>query len=269
MGFVAAVLRGRTALPMVPGSRTPQLGSMWLYVLLTVLLLPAAAVIALYASRIKFSRRLVAQTVPAQSCPERCRRTIVIAGDSTAFGVGALPAESTAGRLAAAFPHARVVNVSRSGARIGHVVEQLDGLEISSADLVLIHACANDVLEFRSVAKVESDLRAVVARARALSAHVIVMPGQNFSVAPFFLRPISRVIMWHAARIHAMVERVTAELGVTFVDLFRDPNEDPFVQEPHRYYCPDGLHPSGEGYALWFATLVAQVPLTRFLAGSD
>jgi hypothetical protein len=37
------------------------------------------------------------------------------------------------------------------------------------------------------------------------------------------------------------------------------------VQEPHRYYCPDGLHPSGEGYALWFATLVAQVPLTRFL----
>jgi hypothetical protein len=39
------------------------------------------------------------------------------------------------------------------------------------------------------------------------------------------------------------------------------------VQEPHRYYCPDGLHPSGEGYALWFATLVAQVPLTRFLAG--
>lgn len=119
------------------------------------------------------------------------------------------------------------------------------------------------------MAKVERDLRAAVARARQLNAHVILMPGQNFSVAPFFLRPISRVVMWHATKIHAMVERVTAELGVTFVDLFRDPNEDPFVQEPRRYYCPDGLHPSGEGYALWFATLVAQVPLTRFLAGSD
>ncbi len=225
--------------------------------------------IALYASRIKFSRRLVAQTVPAQSCPHDCCRTIVITGDSTAFGVGALPAESTAGRLAAAFPHARVVNVARSGARIGHVVEQLEGLEVSSADLVLIQACANDVLEFRSVAKVERDLRAAVARARTLNAHVILMPGQNFSVAPFFLRPISRIVMWHATKIHAVVERVTAELGVTFVDLFRDPNDDPFVQEPHRYYCPDGLHPSGEGYALWFATLVAQAPLTRFLGGSD
>ena len=243
---------------------------MWpLYVLLTLLLLPTAAVIAIYASRIRFSRSLVAQTVPAQSSPECCLKTIVIAGDSTAFGVGALPTESTAGRLAAAFPHARVVNVARSGARIGHVVDQLAKVDFGHADLVLIHACANDVLEFRSVRKVEADLRAAIARAREISPNVILMPGHNFSVAPFFLRPISRIVMWHAVKIHAMVVRVTRELDVTLVDLFRDPTEDPFVQEPHRYYCPDGLHPSGEGYALWFATLVAQVPLTRFLAGSD
>ena len=95
------------------------------YVFLTLLLLPAAAVIALYASRIRFSRSIVARTVPAQSVSRTCRRTIVIAGDSTAFGVGALPEHSTAGRLAAAFPHARVINVARSGACIGHVFGQL------------------------------------------------------------------------------------------------------------------------------------------------
>jgi lysophospholipase L1-like esterase len=243
---------------------------MWvLYLILTLLLLPTAAVIALYASRIRFSKRLVAQTVPAQSSPECCRSTIIVAGDSTAFGVGALPAESTAGRIAAAFPDARVVNVARSGARIGHVVDQLDGVDVPSADLILIHACANDVLEFRSVEKVEQDLRAVVAKARTLSPNIVLMPGHNFSVAPFFLRPISRVVMWHATHMHAMIERVTRELGVTFVDLFRDPTEDPFVKEPHRYYCPDGLHPSAEGYALWFTTLVAHVPLARYLGGSD
>src|SRR5215212_7975639 len=108
---------------------------MWaLYLFLAILLCPTAAVVAIYASRIRFSRRLVAQTVAAQSCPECSRKTIVIAGDSTAFGVGALPAESTAGRLAAAFPQARVINVARSGARIGHVVEQLEGVDVSSAD---------------------------------------------------------------------------------------------------------------------------------------
>ena len=73
---------------------------MWaLYTFLTILLLPTAVVIAIYAPRIRFSRRLVAQTVPAQSSPECCRSTIIVAGDSTAFGVGALPAETTAGDL--------------------------------------------------------------------------------------------------------------------------------------------------------------------------
>lgn len=236
-----------------------------LYAFLTVLLLPAAVMIAIYASRIRFSRQIVANTVPAQSCPQECRRTIVIAGDSTAFGVGGLPQESTAGRLAAAFPHARVINVARSGARIGHVVEQLENIGCDKVDFVLIHACANDVLEFRPIVKVEADLRAAIAKARELTDHVVLMPGQNFSVAPFFLRGMSKVIMWHAVKVHDMVKRVTAELGVTFVDLFRDPAEDPFVKEPQRYYCPDGLHPSGEGYGLWFASLMMAVPLRKFL----
>lgn len=240
-----------------------------LYALVTVMLLPAAVLIALYASRIRFSRGIVAQTIAAQSSPPSCRRTIVIAGDSTAFGVGALPAESTAGRLAAAFPHARVINVARSGARIGHVVEQLGRVPCSKVDFVLIHACANDVLEFRALDKIEADLRAAIAKARELTDRVVLMPGQNFSVAPFFLRGISRIIMWHAVRVHALVKRVTEELGVTFVDLFRDPSEDPFVKEPHRYYCADGLHPSGDGYGIWFKALMVAVPLRTFLAKDD
>jgi lysophospholipase L1-like esterase len=75
--------------------------------------------------------------------------------------------------------------------------------------------------------------------------------------------------MWHAAKVHAVVKRVTTEMGVIFVDLFRDPHNDPFVKEPKRYYCPDGLHPSGEGYGIWFATLMAQVPITRFVPGGS
>ena len=243
-----------------------------LYALLTVLLLPTAAVIAIYASRIRFSKQIVARTVAAQSMAPTCRRTIVIAGDSTAFGVGALPEHSTAGRLAAAFPHARVINVARSGACIGHVfgqlarvVEQLARYGCHKVDFVLIHACGNDVIEFRSARDFEADLRAAIAIARQLSDNVVLMPGQNFSVAPFFLRGISHVVTRHAVKLHAVVKRVTAELGVTFVDLFRDPSEDPFVKEPKRYYCADGLHPSGEGYGLWFTTLMGAVPLKTFL----
>jgi lysophospholipase L1-like esterase len=245
---------------------------MWLlYTIITILLLPTAVVIALHMSRIRFARTIVAKTEPAQSCPDGYCNTIVVAGDSTAFGVGALPAESTAGRLAAAFPRARVVNVAKSGNRIGHVVEQLDKVDCPSADLVLIQACANDVLEFRSVKKVEADLRAAIARARKLSRNIVLMPGHDFSVAPFFLRPISFLINRHALKVHPMIKRVAAEEGIIFVDLFRDPATEPFLKEPTRYYCPDFLHPSGQGYAIWFSILTAQVPLRQFLAsnGSD
>lgn len=247
---------------------------MWaFYVLLAILLTPTAVVVGVYASRIRFSKRIVARTQAAQQTPQCCRRVIVVAGDSTAFGVGALPAETTAGRIAAAFPHARVINVARSGANVGRVVDQLDSVDIQHADMVLIHAGANDVLEFRSPAKVEADLRAVLTKAKALSDNVVIMPGHDFSVAPFFLRPISKAINWQAQKVHAIVKRVTEEMGVMFVDLYRHPTTEPFVKEPRRYYCPDGLHPSGEGYAIWFSALLASVPLARFLAeqssGSD
>ena len=256
-----------------PGSAAHR-GRMWaLYVFLAILLTPSALVVGIYASRIRFSRGIVARTQPAQHSPEGCRRVIVVAGDSTAFGVGALPAETTAGRIAAAFPHARVINVARSGARVGHVVEQLEEAGVSRADVVLIHACANDVLEFRHPDKVEEDVRAALVHAQAMSDNVVLMPGHDFSVAPFFLRPISRLIMWQAVRVHAAVKRVVRERNVMFVDLFGDATAEPFVREPRRFYCPDGLHPSGEGYAIWFAALLAQVPLARFLAeqstGSD
>jgi lysophospholipase L1-like esterase len=247
---------------------------MWaFYALLAILLTPTAVVVGLYASRIRFSRGIVARTTPAQQSPQGCRRVIVVAGDSTAFGVGALPAESTAGRIAAAFPHARVINVARSGANVGRVAGQLASLDIQQADLVLIHACANDVLEFRNPAKVEKDLREALAKAKSLAAHVVLMPGHDFSVAPFFLRPISKAIKWQAVKVHAIVKRVTTELDVMFVDLVGHPTSEAFIREPRRYYCPDGLHPSGEGYAIWFAAILAHVPLARFLAetssGSD
>lgn len=118
---------------------------------------------------------------------------------------------------------------------------------------------------FRSPANASRCREIVVVWARSLSDNIILMPGQNFSVAPFFLRGLSQIIMRHAVRIHAMVARVTQELDVIFVDLFHEPAAQVFVREPKRYYCPDGLHPSGDGYGIWFAVLMASVPLAQFL----
>src|SRR5688572_28519760 len=80
----------------------------------------------MYLRRIRFSESLVARSVPAASAPQDSRKTLVVLGDSLAVGVGApSPHESVAGRVAAAFPHVRVFNYSKAGARARHVMAQL------------------------------------------------------------------------------------------------------------------------------------------------
>jgi len=37
-----------------------------------------------------------------------------------------------------------------------------------------------------------------------------------------------------------------------YVDIFREVKEDPFAQDPKRYYAKDIFHPSSEGYADWY-----------------
>lgn len=246
---------------------------MWILLTLAALIaLPIVGLVMIYVRKIRFSEGLVAQAIVAQSFPEQHLRTIVVAGDSTAVGVGAKsPWESVAGRIIQAFPDVRVVNVSVSGARIGDVIRQLESQKGVTADLVLIQAVANDVVAFRPVERIERELRTAIARARDISDNVILMPGHNFSFAPFFYKPMCALITRHAGKVHRMLMRVTAETGVTFVDLIRGPDEDPFYKEPQRLYCPDGLHPSGEGYAIWFAELLAKGRLADYLraTGAD
>lgn len=44
---------------------------------------------------------------------------------------------------------------------------------------------------------------------------------------------------------------------IDYVDLFDPSAENLFYKEQGRFYATDGLHPSGEGYRLWFEKLAA------------
>ena len=42
--------------------------------------------------------------------------------------------------------------------------------------------------------------------------------------------------------------------------------------QAQQFFCPDGLHPSGEGYRVWFEELTRRVPIGERLgklAGAD
>lgn len=220
----------------------------------------------MYWRRIRLARTIASKAVSHQSDPANARATVVVVGDSTGVGVGAAsPGESVAGRIAESFPYTRVFNYACSGAHVHDVLGQLDRHGDKPADIVLIQASANDVVDSHSVAAVEADLRETISRARALGALVVLMPGCNFVFAPFF-RPLFAASMANRAqRMHDMVQRVAAETGSVYVDLFTLKPADPFFREGSRYFCADGLHPSGEGYRIWFEELARKVPLADIL----
>jgi len=52
-----------------------------------------------------------------------------------------------------------------------------------------------------------------------------------------------------------MFIEVSVDTTMEYVDLFVEPENDVFVQEPKTYFSWDGLHPSSAGYATWYQSL--------------
>jgi lysophospholipase L1-like esterase len=62
-----------------------------------------------------------------------------------------------------------------------------------------------------------------------------------------------------------MIERVARATGAIYVDLFHLKPTDPFFIQAQQFFCPDGLHPSGEGYGVLYEELTRRVPLGQVL----
>jgi len=189
-------------------------------------------------------------------------RRFLIVGDSTGLGVGSTDFRSTvAGRLAAAFPHTDVINLSCEGATSGDVADQIAASE-GRFDLILIFVGTEDVIRLSRYPHVTEAAERALAVASERAGHVAVIPPADMGTAPVWVWPLDALFSSRAERVRrawqvAMRERVHVHL----VDLHLPRERDPFRIKPRRYYSADGIHPSAEGYALWFAQITRQVPL--------
>jgi len=182
---------------------------------------------------------------------------MLILGDSTAVGVGAAAREDTvAGRIAALHPEWAVENYAVSGARIKDLKGQFAKAERDRYVLTVIHIGANDIIRFQSAPHAIADLEPALQLITSKSNKVIFLTAGNVGGAKFFpsiLNPFyhRRTLQYHAA-FEALAERV----GVSYVNLYTSPEEDLFLKDSGRYFSADGLHPSSEGYRLWFERIM-------------
>lgn len=239
------------------------------YVVLTLaLLLVFLSIIELstLGVRIYRGRHIAAKSTPYEAQRPGASKTLLIIGDSTGVGTGAArPQESIAGRIAEEFKDVNIINLSRNGAMVRDVYEQLQGTREQTFDIILMHAGANDTLYFSPLERIRESVQALLESARKKGTHVIFLSNGNLGLAPAFPPPLSWIYTSRARKVRRIFMDAAAERGVQYVDLFREKDVDPFSSDPERFYARDFLHPGSEGYRYWYREIKAQSSLAAAL----
>jgi lysophospholipase L1-like esterase len=184
--------------------------------------------------------------------PKNSSMSILMIGDSTVVGTGAdTPPGSLAGLVSKKFPKARLVNLGVNGRRTSELIPTLRD-HPEKYDLIMVHTGGNDVVRFTDYIALETDLGTVLDLAKNRSDKIVLVASGNVGTA--LLLPFgSRWIFDKRTRaIRDIFIKVAKKKKILYVDLFREPDVDPFYSQPEIYYAADQFHPSSIGYSLWF-----------------
>ena len=198
------------------------------------------------------SRTLVLRAEVFSRTDEATLPTILVLGDSTGVGVGADSSEDTVAAHLMREVHGRYVeNHAVSGAIVKDLEMQLTHAKLKEYTYILIEIGGNDIIRFHS-AETESKRLGAFLKTLPVSEKLIVHSSGNVGGStffPWFVRPFHTRLN---LEFHETFARVVQEHGGTYVNMFTEPNIDPFLLQPLTYFAEDGLHPSSKGYELWF-----------------
>jgi lysophospholipase L1-like esterase len=216
------------------------------------------------AWRIRESVELARASEPWQQSPEAATLRLLIVGDSTGVGTGATsPGRSLAGLIGKSHPRLFIENRAEDGAKFADVQRQLGAG--GRFDIVLVQAGGNDVIRLRELDALRTDIDRVADLALQRASLVILMPAGNVGNAPFFFAPVSWSLTRRSRAMHGFVKDAAARTGATYVNLFHERADDPFVVDKS-LNASDGLHPSDAGYEVWLRALMAQSDLSQRLS---
>jgi lysophospholipase L1-like esterase len=217
---------------------------------------PLAYWTIVFFQKYEISRFLINRAVAYQVVNTDYTRTLLILGDSTGVGVGALqPEDSVAGRLAKAMDATYIENRAVSGAVAADVGLQLSDALLPRYNVILIQVGANDIVRFHDTKAVAAQLLDTIQNASKRSDATYLMSAGDLGATTNFPSPMRPFYTKLTLRYHAAFEKMAKDAGVVYINLYMPPEEDPFVKDPNRYLSIDGFHPSSDGYGLWFDRL--------------
>jgi lysophospholipase L1-like esterase len=208
---------------------------------------------------IQEGKQLMSQAVPYEQHPVQPTQYFLVTGDSTAVGTGASTStESTAGRLGQQFPSADITNVSENGLTLERLMQKLPALPDKHYDLVLIQIGANDIVKFTSYSDVRSRLDTVLNWAQAHSTRTLVLTAGDDGLAPVFHFPLPQIYTHRTLEIRKIfMTEIGKYLSITYIDFYKNKEDEPFNKNIPLYYAPDHFHPSSAGYGIWYTGIQA------------
>ena len=190
-----------------------------------------------------------------QPQPQPAPVTMVVLGDSLAYGLGATNVENGLAhlifrRLREDRPGSTYANYAVPHSTMGDVLRhQLPHLHQSNAGLVLLVAGANDLRFTRDPAIIKRRFQKLLETVHDLAPRAAVVAGgmpdvtQTIGV-PVFLKPAAARL---CRRINDAMRGVVARSGDEFIDMF-EYTSAPLVAGA-QYMCDDGYHPADFGHA--------------------
>ena len=240
----------------------------WAAVLCLVLYL--AVNLVLLGVRIARGIRFASESAPFEMKNVQAGKRVLVVGDSTGVGTGAGdPSQSIAGRIAKDYTCVEIVNIADDGVRIRDAIIRLDAVRRNDFDLILVQAGGNDILRFTELHGLRLTVGRMLEKALSKGRHVIFLSSGNVGNAPAFFPPLSWLYTHRTRLARDIFREVSGKLGVEYVDLFSPRREDPFLKDPSRYFARDYLHPSGQGYDLWYGEVRRQSSLDSVLRCLD
>lgn len=209
---------------------------------------------------IHISKNLIKETVKFSNESNDTKKTLLVLGDSTAYGVGASKTEDSLPALVASFVGATYTeNYSISGAKIENLESQIQKIKRNQYDLILLQIGANNIVARDDVDESSKKLEEKLQELQKLSKRVVLLTAGDVGGAlaiPFPFRSYYKnLTLTYHEKFQALADRV----GVTYVNLYDEPSVDPFILQPEVYFAPDMFHPSSEGYKVWFTKVQKQL----------
>lgn len=205
----------------------------------------------------KKSELLIADTVPFERKVALAPMTILVLGDSTAYGTGSEKSElSTAGRLGALYPDASLKNLAENGLRLKGLLSIISKLPANERyDLVLVQIGANDIIRLTKMNDIRRDGETVFKELSSKTDNLVILHSGDVGDAQFFPLYLSPILSRRSKEVKNIYQLLAQKYKANYVNLIDSPISKKLRSDPEKYYANDQLHLSGGGYGLWFSEI--------------